>query len=67
MTYLMMGLGTGRTPEIDPAVRRHFDRCADLPDEAHPPAGELLAHFDKLIEALWGPRQFRPLTLSRRG
>jgi hypothetical protein len=53
-------------PEVDPAIRRHFVRCVDLPDHSHSRAEDLLGQFDRLIEALWGPRQFRPLTLPKR-
>jgi hypothetical protein len=51
---------------VDVAVRRHFDRCIDLPNQSPVSARQLLAEFDKLIEALWGPRQFRILTLPPR-
>jgi serine/threonine protein kinase len=62
MVYLLDG--TAETASsADPAIRRHFDRCIDLPGDPHPAAIELLAQFDQLIEALWGPRQFRPMTL----
>jgi serine/threonine protein kinase len=67
----MMQLLTGSSPAKtsvppDVSVLRHFQRCIDIPNESHPSAGELLSQFDRLIEALWGPRQFRPLTLPPR-
>jgi serine/threonine protein kinase len=68
MVYLLNGTATpDESPSsLDPAIRRHFDRCIDLPNDPHPAAQELLAQFDQLIEALWGPRQFRPMTLPPR-
>jgi hypothetical protein len=51
---------------LEPAVLRHFQRCIDASDEKYPDAGELLTQFDRVIDALWGPRQFRPLTLPPR-
>jgi serine/threonine protein kinase len=68
MAYLMNGSAVpAQSPATgDPAIRRHFDRCIGLPDDPHPSAGELLAQFDQLIEALWGPRRFRPMTLPPR-
>jgi serine/threonine protein kinase len=66
MIYLMKGDAEHLPPEVDPAIRRHFVRCVDLPDHSHSRAEDLLGQFDRLIEALWGPRQFRPLTLPKR-
>ncbi len=47
-------------PAVDPAVARHLARAAAA---GHANAWQLRAEFDHLIEALWGPRQFRPLTM----
>lgn len=66
MIYLLKGDASDMPSNIDPAIRRHFDRCVDVPNESRTTAAELLEHFDRLIEALWGPRQFRPLTLPIR-
>jgi len=52
---------------VPPGLVQHFYRCAagTLP---RPDAWHLLREFDHLIDALWGPRRFRPLTLPpRRG
>ncbi len=46
-------------PTVDPAIARHLDRAS----EAMSDAWELLNDFDRLIEALWGPRQFRPFVM----
>lgn len=49
---------------VDPALRRYFARCVDATVlENGPDAGKLLDDFDRLIEALWGRRTFRPLAL----
>jgi hypothetical protein len=45
----------------DPAITRHLHRAATLAE-----AWKLLEDFDRLIEALWGPRQFRKFTMARR-
>jgi hypothetical protein len=50
-------------PDADPAIKRHLERAA----ESNAPAFKLLEDFDRLIEALWGPRQFRPFTMPQRG
>ncbi|HEX8912910.1 MAG TPA: hypothetical protein VF796_11160, partial [Humisphaera sp.] len=65
MIDLLGGDGvTGRMPPAtDPALQRHFSRCINLGPNARPEADRLLADFDRLIEALWGPRQFVPLHL----
>ena len=48
----------------DPALRRYFGRCVDASVlENGPDAGKLLEDFDRLIEAMWGRRTFRPLAL----
>ena len=49
--------------DADPAVARHLDRCQHLPAAAGGHPWHLRAEFDDLIAALWGPRQFRPLTM----
>jgi serine/threonine protein kinase len=68
MLYLLNGSATPDAPSanIEPGVLRHFQRCVDVADETHPDARDLLSQFDRLIEALWGPRQFRPLTMPSR-
>jgi hypothetical protein len=53
MSYLL-GAST------DPAITRHLQRAGASHD-----AWKLLDDFDKLIDALWGPRQFRPLAMPR--
>jgi serine/threonine protein kinase len=52
-----------RIPDLDPAIRRHFGRCMSGPLSGPATAGQILGEFDHLIEVLWGPRQFRPLTM----
>ena len=47
-------------PGADEAVVRHLDRCGRL-TVGHP--WHVRDEFDQLIQALWGPRQFRPLTM----
>jgi hypothetical protein len=44
---------------VEPGFQRHLARCADGANDAW----KLLDDFDKLIEALWGPRQFRELKM----
>ncbi|HEY7090559.1 MAG TPA: hypothetical protein VH518_20845, partial [Tepidisphaeraceae bacterium] len=44
---------------VDAGLQRHFSRCIDSGGDA----AKLLGDFDQLIEALWGPRQFRELPL----
>jgi hypothetical protein len=51
-------------PALDPALQRYFARCLGVDGggaAAHP--WRLLDDFDRLIEALWGPRTFREFTL----
>ncbi len=50
-------------PAADPAVVRHLDRAAHA---AASEAWQLRAEFDQLIDTLWGPRRFRPLTMPAR-
>lgn len=54
--------GDGRTGElpqaIDPAIRRHLQRCISPSAQARLEAWRLLEEFDRLLEALWGPRSF---------
>jgi hypothetical protein len=45
----------------DPALVRHFQRC--LAGGSRVDAWKLLADFDKLIEALWGPKRFQVLEM----
>jgi serine/threonine protein kinase len=68
MVYLLNGKGESiQIPNsLDPALQRHFERCMYMPDGQAPQAHQLLGQFDQLIEALWGPREFRPLTLPPR-
>jgi hypothetical protein len=58
----LLGRGDGDRPDpaVDPAIARHLDRAVNAADAN---AWQLRAEFDQLIEALWGPRQFRPLTM----
>jgi hypothetical protein len=54
MLYLM-------NSSVDPAIARHFERAGTASD-----AWKLLEDFDRLIEALWGPRQFREFRMPGR-
>ena len=47
---------------VDPALRRYFQRC--LGTGTRGDAWKLLDDFDKLIDALWGPRQFVELPIA---
>lgn len=49
---------------LEPALRRYFDRCLAAGHDVDAP--RLLADFDKLIDTLWGPRQFRPFAMPAR-
>jgi hypothetical protein len=52
-----------RFPEtIEPGFQRHLARCIDGAQNAW----KLLDDFDRLIESLWGPRQFRELEMPPR-
>lgn len=51
-------------PGIEPGLARHFGRCLNVEPGTGPDAWRLLDDFDRLIEALWGPRQFVPLVLT---
>jgi hypothetical protein len=52
---------SGEIPaSVEPALHRYFRRCLNGHASDAP---RLLAEFDELIVALWGPRQFRPLTM----
>ncbi|MCA9254983.1 MAG: hypothetical protein KDA33_05070 [Phycisphaerales bacterium] len=55
MRYLLGGA-------IEPAIDRHLERAA----ESNGDAWQLLSDFDRVIEALWGPRQFRPFEMPAR-
>ena len=48
---------------LDPGLQRYFDRCLN---STSVDAWKLLHDFDKLIEAMWGPRTFRPFTMPPR-
>ena len=48
---------------VDPALRRHFGRLVGMDSGRRPPAGRVLEDFDTLIEAMWGPKMFRELTM----
>jgi len=48
---------------VEPAIARHLERAAD----SKTGAWRLLDDFDQMIEALWGPRQFRPFVMPARG
>jgi hypothetical protein len=47
----------------EPAVERHLERAAESTSAN---AWRLLEDFDRMIEALWGPRQFRTFTMPPR-
>jgi hypothetical protein len=52
------------SPALEPALARYFERCATSGARAGvDDAPRALADFDRLIDTLWGPRQFRVLTL----
>ncbi len=56
-------------PTVAPAIQRYLSRC--MAPSAHgvgPASGaeKLLEDFDRLIETLWGPRQFRVLEMPPR-
>lgn len=54
-------------PTCEPAIARFFERCVAGRDvSGSRTALKLLADFDRLIEALWGPRTFRPFAMPRR-
>lgn len=46
---------------LEPAIARHLERAVESSD-----ALRLLDDFDKMIEALWGPRQFRTFAMPPR-
>jgi hypothetical protein len=47
---------------IEPAIKRHLERAA----ESSTDAWKLMDDFDRMIKALWGPRQFRTFTMPPR-
>jgi hypothetical protein len=47
----------------EPAVERHLERAAE---STSVDAWRLLDDFDRMIEALWGPRRFRAFTMPPR-
>ena len=55
MTYLLH-------ENAEPAVQRHLERACETSSSAW----KLLDDFDRMIEALWGPRQFRPFVMPTR-
>jgi hypothetical protein len=45
---------------MEPTLQQFFARCLQTDPRRRPQqAWQLLGEFDQLIEALWGPRQFR--------
>ena len=50
-------------PKTEPAITRHLERAAESTSEAW----KLLNDFDRMIGALWGPRQFREFKMPPRG
>ena len=51
-------------PAVDPALRRYFGRCVEAGSSGNrADAWKLLDDFDRLIEALWGPRQFKKFAM----
>jgi hypothetical protein len=70
MIYLL----NGRADEprvsatVEPALARFLERCVAGPDvSGSRDAARLLGDFDRVIEALWGPRKFRPFAMPPRG
>jgi hypothetical protein len=55
MSYLL------KSP-AEPAIARHLERAGQSADDSW----KLLDDFDRMIEALWGPRQFRPFVMPAR-
>lgn len=51
---------------VEPALWRHFQRCTQATEDSNLNAWRLLDDFDRLIESLWGPRQFRQLPMPDR-
>jgi hypothetical protein len=62
-------------PGTEPALVRYFRRCLglasdgslDAPSPVASDAWKLLEDFDKVIEALWGPRRFQVLAMPPKG
>lgn len=50
-------------PTVDRALGRYFGRCLGKGTAVRADARKLLHDFDRLIEALWGPRRFRALVM----
>lgn len=48
-------------PTVEAGLQRHFERC--LGNTTSLDSWKLLEDFDRLIEALWGPRRFQVLTM----
>jgi serine/threonine protein kinase len=53
-------------PTVDPALQRHYRRCLQTGATSQADAWKLLADFDHLIDALWGPRTFHTLEMRRK-
>jgi serine/threonine protein kinase len=68
MIDLLGGDPVGETfpPGAEPAIQRHLQRCIGSAADNKPDAWKLLEDFDRLIEALWGPRQFKVLEMPPR-
>lgn len=55
---------TGQLPSaVEQGLARYFSRCLSRDSTSGITAWNLLDDFDRLIEALWGPRQFIPLSI----
>jgi hypothetical protein len=63
MADLLGGDGEHFPPAVDAALARHLSRCMAMTGHTYAPAAQLRDEFDRLIEALWGPRKFIPLTM----
>ena len=61
---LLLGQRMHQPPPVDAALLRYFERCLTPAKPAN--AWQMLSDFDKLIEVLWGPRQFRPFAMPPR-
>ncbi len=66
MLYLIGAdpLGSATQPSLEPELQQYFARCLEAAPEKRPQdAWTLLDEFDRVIEHLWGPRQFRPFSM----
>ena len=51
-------------PSVEPALKRYFGRCIEADTSgSRPDAWKLLDDFDRLIEAMWGPRRFKKMSM----